>query len=225
MRILVAEDEAGVSAFLRRGLREAGYAVDMALDGREALDFLRTTSYDLVVLDILLPRADGIAVLKEARAHGLTAPVILLTARSQVGDRVKGLDSGADDYLTKPFAFAELLARIRALLRRPPALTGAVLRVGEVEMDVANRDVRVCGEPLELSPREFSLLELFLRHPGQVLTRTQIAEHLWDASAVVGTNVIDVYVGYLRKKVDRGRTPSFLQTVRGVGYRAGSRAP
>jgi DNA-binding response OmpR family regulator len=221
MRILVAEDEKGVAAFLRQGLKEAGYAVDIARDGREALDFLDTVEYDLVVLDIMLPRIDGIAVLRQARSRRMRVPILLLTARDEVSDKVNGLDSGADDYLTKPFAFPELLARIRALLRRPPPETGTMLRVEDVEMDVARREVKRGGEGLELSPREFSLLELFMRHPGQVLTRTQISEHVWENSFCTGTNVIDVYVGYLRRKIDAGRSPTLIRTVRGVGYRMG----
>jgi DNA-binding response OmpR family regulator len=220
MRILVAEDEKGVAAFLKQGLKEAGYAVDVARDGQEALDCLETVSYDLVVLDIMLPRLDGIEVLRQARARRRKLPVLLLTARDELDDKVKGLDAGADDYLTKPFAFPELLARIRALLRRPPPQTGTELRLEDLEMDVARRTVKRGGENLELSPREFSLLELFLRHPGQVLTRTQISEHVWENSFSTGTNVVDVYVGYLRRKLDAGRVP-LLQTVRGVGYRLG----
>jgi DNA-binding response OmpR family regulator len=221
VRILVAEDEKGVAGFLKQGLKEAGYAVDVARDGREAWGFLQTVSYDLVMLDIMLPGQDGIAVLRQARARGLRAPVLLLTARDDVGDKVKGLDAGADDYLTKPFAFPELLARIRALLRRPPPQTGTELRLEDLEMDLARRTVKRGGESLELSPREFSLLELFLRHPGQVLTRTQISEHVWENSFSTGTNVVDVYVGYLRRKLEAGRSP-LLHTVRGVGYRLGS---
>jgi DNA-binding response OmpR family regulator len=220
MRILVAEDEKAVAAFLKQGLKEAGYAVDLARDGQEALDHLETVSYDLVVLDIMLPRLDGIGVLRQARARRLKTPVLLLTARDEVGDKVKGLDAGADDYLTKPFAFPELLARIRALLRRPPPQTGTELRLEDLEMDLTRRTVKRGGESLELSPREFALLELFLRHPGQVLTRTQISEHVWENSFSTGTNVVDVYVGYLRRKLDAGRV-ALLQTVRGVGYRLG----
>jgi DNA-binding response OmpR family regulator len=203
MRILVAEDEKGVAAFLKQGLKEAGYAVDVAHDGQEALDCLETVSYDLVVLDIMLPRLDGIEVLRQARARRRKLPVLLLTARDELDDKVKGLD-----------------ARIRALLRRPPPQTGTELRLEDLEMDVARRTVKRGGENLELSPREFSLLELFLRHPGQVLTRTQISEHVWENSFSTGTNVVDVYVGYLRRKLDAGRVP-LLQTVRGVGYRLG----
>lgn len=223
MRILVAEDENGVAAFLRQGLREAGYTVDVARDGREAIDRLGGLDYDLAVLDVMLPRADGIEVLKRARRAGVRVPIILLTARGEPGDKVRGLDAGADDYLTKPFSFPELLARIRALLRRPPQQTGTLLTVADIEMDVARREVRKGGTLIDLSPRELSLLELLMRHPGQVLTRTQISDHVWENNFSTGTNVVDVYIGYLRRKLDGGR-PSIIQTVRGVGYRAGRRA-
>jgi DNA-binding response OmpR family regulator len=225
LRILVAEDERGVAAFLRQGLREAGYAVDVARDGQDAMDFLRGMEYDLVVLDIMLPRADGFEVVKQARSRGSRVPIILLTARGELGDKVRGLDAGADDYLTKPFSFPELLARIRALLRRPPQRLGTLLTISDIEMDVARREVRRAGTLIELSPRELSLLELFMRHPGQVLSRTQISDHVWENNFSTGTNVVDVYIGYLRRKIDRGRRPSIIQTVRGIGYRAGEPAP
>ena len=225
MRVLVAEDEAGVAAFLRQGLKEAGYAVDVARDGREALDFLDSVEYDLIVLDIMMPRLDGTGVLREIRSRGTSTPVILLTARDEIGDRVRGLDAGADDYLTKPFAFPELLARARALLRRPEIRHGAVLRTGNLRMDVAHREVTVDGGRLDLSPREFALLEFLLRHPDQVLTRTQIVEHVWENNFYTGTNVVDVYIGYLRRKIGRGRPTSLIQTVRGVGYRMADEVP
>jgi DNA-binding response OmpR family regulator len=219
MRILVAEDEKGVASFLRQGLREAGYAVDIAQDGGEALSLLETIEYDLIILDIMLPRVDGITLLRKARSLRVRVPILLLTAKSEVADRVNGLDAGADDYLTKPFAFQELLARIRALLRRPPESTGPMLRVENVEMDLPRRQVMMGGQIITLSPREYSLLELFLRHPGQVFSRTQISEHAWENSFELGTNVVDVYVGYLRRKIDAGRAVPLIQTVRGVGYR------
>jgi DNA-binding response OmpR family regulator len=223
MRILVAEDEKGVAAFLKQGLREAGYAVDVVHDGQEAMDALRGIDYDLVVLDIMLPRADGISVVKQARSRGARVPIILLRARGELGDKVKGLDAGADDYLTKPFSFPELLARVRALLRRPPQQIGTLLKVADIEMDVARREVRRAGALIDLSPRELSLLELFMRHPGQVLSRTQISDHVWENNFSTGTNVVDVYIGYLRRKIDGSRLPSLIQTVRGVGYRIGER--
>jgi DNA-binding response OmpR family regulator len=225
MRVLVAEDEKGVADFLRQGLREAGYAVDVARDGTEALDLMRRRGHDLVILDVLMPGIDGVTALRKARSRGMRAPVILLTARDEVRDKVNGLDSGADDYITKPFAFPELLARIRALLRRPPVPAGTVLRAQGIHMDVARHEVTVDGCAVELSPREYALLELFMRHPDQVLTRAQIAQAVWESSFCTGTNVVDVYVGYLRRKLGRTRTGSLVQTVRGMGYRLRGRSP
>ncbi|HET8628036.1 MAG TPA: response regulator transcription factor [Thermomicrobiales bacterium] len=219
MRLLVVEDEPGIAQFIRQGLGEAGYAVDVAGDGEEGLAYLDVAEYDLLVLDLLLPRLDGLRLLRAARARGLRAPVLLLTARDTVEDRVAGLDAGADDYLVKPFAFPELLARVRALLRRPPLQADPVLRVADLELDTVRREVRRAGRPIDLSPREFALLEYLLRHPGQVLTRTQIAERLWSLDRYTESNVVDVYIGYLRRKVDRGFDRPLIQTVRGVGYR------
>jgi heavy metal response regulator len=219
MRILVVEDEAGVAGFVKQGLTEAGYVVDVARDGSEGLEYALAFEYDVVVLDIMLPKMNGLDVLREMRNTRVKVPVLLLTARDGVDDRVKGLDVGADDYLVKPFAFPELLARIRALLRRPPLQSGNLLGMKDLEMDVARREVRRAGKNIELSPREFSLLELLLRHPNQVLTRTQIIEHVWNFDFYSDTNVVDVYIGYLRRKIDRGFVPPLIQTVRGVGYR------
>jgi DNA-binding response OmpR family regulator len=219
MRILIVEDETGVAGFVRQGLTEAGYAVDVAHDGAEGLEYVLAFEYDAVVLDIMLPKMNGLDVLREMRNKRAKAPVLLLTARDRVDDRVHGLDVGADDYLVKPFAFPELLARIRALLRRPPLQTGTLLGVGDLEMDLTRREVRRAGRAIELSPREFSLLELLLRHPNQVLTRTQIIEHVWNFDFYSDTNVVDVYIGYLRRKIDHGSACPVIQTVRGVGYR------
>lgn len=219
MRILLVEDEPGVSRFIRQGLSEAGYAVDWVADGREGLEFALSAEYDAIILDIMLPGLDGFELLSRARGRGVRAPVLLLTARDQLDDRVRGLDRGADDYLVKPFAFPELLARLRALLRRPPLQTGTVLAHADLEMDLAARTVRRGGRPIELSPREYSLLELLLRHPGQVLSRTQILEHVWNFDFYGDTNVVDVYIGYLRRKLDRDFDVPLIQTVRGVGYR------
>ena len=219
MRILIVEDEAGVAGFVKQGLTEAGYAVDVARNGADGLEYALAFEYDTVVLDILLPKMNGLDVLREMREKRVQAPVLLLTARDGVDDRVKGLDIGADDYLVKPFAFPELLARIRALLRRPPLQSGNLLGMNDLEMDVTQREVRRAGKSIELSPREFSLLELLLRHPNQVLTRTQIIEHVWNFDFYSETNVVDVYIGYLRRKIDRGFVPPLIQTVRGVGYR------
>ena len=219
MRILVVEDEAGVAGFVEQGLTEAGYAVDVARDGSEGLEYALAFEYDVMVLDIMLPKMNGLDLLHEIRDKRVKAPVLLLTARDGVDDRVKGLDVGADDYLVKPFAFPELLARIRALLRRPPLQSGNLLSMNDLEMDVTRREVRRAGKKIELSPREFSLLELLLRHPNQVLTRTQIVEHVWNFDFYGDTNVVDVYIGYLRRKIDSGFVPPLIQTVRGVGYR------
>jgi heavy metal response regulator len=219
MRILVVEDEPGIARFIRQGLSEAGYAVDVASDGEEGLDYALAAPYDLLVLDILLPKMDGLRLLRELRERGMRTPVLLLTARDTVEDRVQGLDSGADDYLVKPFAFPELLARVRALLRRPPLQSNPVLRVGDLELDTVRREVRRAGRRIDLSPREFSLLEYLMRHPNQVLTRTQIAEHIWNFDFYAESNVVDVYIGYLRRKIDRGFDRPLIHTVRGVGYR------
>lgn len=219
MRVLVIEDEPGIAQFVCQGLTEAGYAVDMALDGELGLSYALAAEYDLIVLDILLPRLGGLQLLEKLRSQSIKAPVLLLTALDGVEDRVRGLEAGADDYLVKPFAFSELLARIRALLRRPPLQVDTVLRVGELEMDTAKREVRRAGSLIELSQREFAVLEYLMRHPSQVLTRTQIAEHVWNFDFFNESNVVDVYVGYLRRKLDKGFNKSVIQTLRGMGYR------
>ncbi|WP_374688236.1 response regulator [Promineifilum sp.] len=219
MRILVVEDEPGIARFIRQGLTEAGYAVDLAEDGREGLDYALAANYDVLVLDIMLPRMNGLDLLRELRRRGDKTPTLILTARDTVDHRVEGLDTGADDYLVKPFAFPELLARVRALLRRPPLQMGTTLHIGDLEMDTATREVRRSGHPIELSPREFAILEYLMRHPGQVLTRTQIGEHVWNFDFYNESNVIDVYVGYLRRKIDNGHALPLIHTVRGVGYR------
>jgi len=219
MRILVVEDESSIAQFIFQGLREADYVVDVARSGPEGLDFALAAEYDLLILDIMLPGMDGLSLVKELRKRSYTTPVLLLTARDSVEDRVKGLDAGSDDYLTKPFAFPELLARVRALLRRPPLQTGSVLHLADLEMDTLSREVRRSGQLIELSQREYTLLNYLLRHPRQVLTRTQIAEHIWNFDFVSDSNVIDVYIGYLRRKLDRGFSPPLIHTVRGAGYR------
>jgi DNA-binding response OmpR family regulator len=219
MRVLVVEDEPSISGFLNQGLTEAGYAVDLARDGEEGFAFATLSEYDAVVLDIMLPNKDGLTMLRQLRGRDIITPVLVLTARDALEDRVRGLDWGADDYLVKPFAFAELLARLRALLRRPPLLTAVKLRIADLELDVASRDVKRVGRVIELSPREFSLLEYLMRHPEQVLTRTQIAEHIWNFDYYGGSNVVDVYIGYLRRKISRADERQLIHTVRGVGYR------
>jgi heavy metal response regulator len=218
VRLLVVEDEPKVASFIQKGLEEEGYAVDVAADGEEGLALALAGVYDLIILDIRLPKMDGLRVLQLLRQDNLTTPVLLLTVRATIEDKVLGLDAGADDYLTKPFAFQELVARVRALLRRRAEAGPTILQVGDLSLDPARRTVARGGERIDLTPREFTLLDYFMRHPGRVLTRTMIAEHVWDYSFDTSTNVIDVYVNYLRKKIDAGREPKLLHTVRGVGY-------
>jgi heavy metal response regulator len=218
MRILVVEDEKKVASFIKKGLEEEGYAVDVAADGEEGLAMALARVHDLLILDIRLPKMDGLRVLQALRQDHVTAPVLLLTVRATIEDKVLGLDAGADDYLTKPFAFQELVARVRALLRRRAEADPTVLQIGDLRLDPARRLVCRGGEKIDLTPREFALLDYFMRNPGRVLTRTMIAEHVWDYSFDTSTNVIDVYVNYLRKKIDTARAPRLLHTVRGVGY-------
>lgn len=218
MRVLLVEDEKGVARFVRQGMTEAGYAVDVAYDGAEGIGYARAGTYDLLVLDILLPEMSGIDILKELRKRGDKTPAILLTARDGVGDKIAGLDAGADDYIVKPFAFPELLARIRALMRRPPRREESVLSFADLEMDLGRHEVRRAGRSIDLSPKEFMLLEVLLRHPQQVLTRVQIMEYVWNFDFSSETNVIDVYIGYLRRKIDRGFDKKLIRTVRGLGY-------
>ncbi|SDJ37423.1 two-component system, OmpR family, response regulator [Frankineae bacterium MT45] len=219
MRILVAEDDVRMASMLRRGLTEDGYTVDVVGDGSEAIWRATEHDYDAVVLDLMLPGADGFEVCRALRSANRWAPVLLLTARTEVADRVRGLDSGADDYLPKPFSFSELSARLRALMRRGSNPRPAVLSAGDLSLDPAAREAWRGEVLLELSPREFSLLELFLRHPGQVLSRTRILDHVWDFAYDGGSNVVDQYVAYLRRKIDRPFAVEQLETVRGAGYR------
>jgi DNA-binding response OmpR family regulator len=218
MRILVVEDERKAAGVLRRGLEEQGYAVDLAYDGEEGQVLAEVEPYDLVILDVMLPLRDGLAVCRRLREHGKNMPILMLTARDTVDDRVGGLDSGADDYLVKPFAFRELLARVRALLRRDSFSKETVLRVGNLELDTSQRIVRRAGKEIELTSKEYAIIEYFMRNPNQVLTRTQIAEHIWDYDFVAMSNVIDVYIGSLRRKLG-DKSQCLLRTVRGAGYR------
>ncbi len=217
MRVLVVEDHPRMSDLLRRSLIEAGMAVDTAADARDGLWLAAENDYDAVVLDLGLPDLDGLEVLDRLRADGCWTPVLVLTARDAVPSRVAGLDAGADDYLTKPFALPELLARLRALQRRAPAERPAVLRVGDLALDPATRQVTRADVPIALTAKEFALLEVFMRRPGEVLSKTYLVEHVWDMALDVDTNVVEVYVGYLRRK---GCGP--LVTVRGAGYRLGT---
>jgi DNA-binding response OmpR family regulator len=219
MRVLVVEDELKLAAVLRRGLQEQGYAVDVANDGEEGLLLAEQETYDLILLDLLLPGLDGLSVCRRLRAGRHHVPVLMLTARDAVDDRVAGLDSGADDYLIKPFSFRELLARVRALLRRDALARDPVLSVADLEVNTVTREVRRAGRLIELTGKEYAILEYFLRNPNRVLTRTQIAEHVWDYGFVAMSNVVDVYVGCLRRKLDNHHEqPRLLQTVRGAGY-------
>jgi len=219
MRILVVEDERKVASFIRQGLEEEGYAVDVAPDGATAVDLaLGGTPYDLVVLDVMLPQRDGFAVLRELRAHHMGAPVLMLTARDRVPDRVTGLDLGADDYLTKPFVFEEFVARVRALLRRATAQRTPILQLADLRLDPATRQVTRAGRTITLTAREYALLEYFLRNVGRVLTRPMLAEHVWGIDFDPESNVIDVYVGYLRRKIDLPGETRLLHTTRGTGY-------
>ena len=219
MRVLVVEDEVKMGGLLKRGLTEEGHAVDLARTGDDALWMAAAVDYDAIVLDVMLPGRDGFAVCRELRERGIWTPVLMLTARGAVRDRVDGLDAGADDYLAKPFAFAELLARLRALARRGGAERPAVLEAGDLRLDPATRVVRRGDEEIALSAKEFALLETFMRRPGEVLSRYQLLEHVWDFDYENRSNVVDVYVRYLREKVDRPFGRDSIETVRGVGYR------
>jgi two-component system, OmpR family, response regulator len=219
MRLLVVEDESRLALLLKRGLEEQGYAVDVSGDGAEALWLAGETAYDTIVLDVMLPSLDGLELTRRLRAKRQWTPVLLLTARDAIDDRVSGLDAGADDYLVKPFSFAELLARVRALVRRPRVERPTVLQVGDLRLDPARRRAWRAEAELDLSPKEFALLELFLAHPGEVLTRGRILEHVWDFAYDPTSNVVDQYVAYLRRKVDRPFGRADLETVRGFGYR------
>jgi two-component system copper resistance phosphate regulon response regulator CusR len=218
MKILVVEDEKKTSTYLQRGLTENGFVVDVADQGDEGLHLARTGAYDLVILDVLLPVRDGWSVLSELRRAGPPTPVIFLTARDSVTDRVKGLELGSDDYLVKPFAFSELLARVRTLLRRGPARPVEFLHVGDLEIDLLRHRASRAGRKLELTPKEFLLLEFLARRAGEVLSRTLIAEQVWDLNFDGGTNVVDVHVRRLRSKVDDPSERKLIHTVRGVGY-------
>jgi heavy metal response regulator len=218
MRILLIEDEKKVARFISKGLTEESYAVDVAYDGEEGLFLAEVNDYDLIILDIMLPKKDGFEVLKSLRNQGFKIPVIMLTARDEIESKVQGLDLGADDYMTKPFAFSELMARIRAILRRKQEKADNRLQIGDLIIDAVTRTVTRGNKPVELTNKEYALLEYFIRNPGRVLSRTMIAEHVWDYQFDPMTNVIDVYVNYLRQKIDRGFEKKLIHTIRGVGY-------
>jgi two-component system OmpR family response regulator len=219
MRVLVVEDEVKMAALIRRGLSEQGLAVDVAASGEDALVKAGAASYDAIVLDVILPGIDGFETCRKLRTDGIWSPVLMLTARGALEDRVAGLDGGADDYLTKPFSFAELLARLRALVRRGQSERPALIEVGDLRLDPATRQVWRGDTEIELSAKEFTLLEAFMRHPGSVLTRTQLLEQAWEYDFEHRSNVIEVYIRYLRRKIDIPFGVTSLETIRGAGYR------
>lgn len=218
MRVLVVEDELKMARSLRRGLEQDGYAVDVCGDGNEAFRRGLDNDYDAIVLDVMLPGRDGFSVCRDLRSRGRWAPILMLTARDAVEDRIRGLDVGADDYLVKPFAFGELLARVRAMVRRGTPERPATLTIGEITLDPATHVVHHGDTPVDLTPKEFALLQFLMRHPGEVLGRSRILEHVWDINYDGFSNVVDVYVGYLRRKIDLPFGTSLIRTVRGVGY-------
>jgi DNA-binding response OmpR family regulator len=218
-RVLVVEDEWRLAGVLEETLSGAQYTVDLASDGEEALDFARTTTYDAVVLDVLLPRVDGLEVCRRLRAGGSLTPILLLTARDAEVDKIVGLDSGADDYLTKPFAFGELLARLRALLRRNAAQKAGVLRLSELTLDPATRVVRWCGEAITMTARDYRVLETLMRHPGWVVSREAMIESVWGFGCSDSSNLVEVYIRRLRRKLEEHGAPPLIRTVRGAGYR------
>jgi two-component system OmpR family response regulator len=226
MRALVVEDDATIAEFVARGLREAGFAVDRAADGDAALDCTKAQAYDVAIVDVMLPRRDGLALIDEMRRRGSTTPVLILSARRSVDDRVKGLQAGGDDYLTKPFAFAELLARVQALMRRATRTPDpTTLTVEDLVLDLLSRRVTRAGKPIDVRPREFALLEYLMRNAGRVVSKTMILSHVWEYNFDPQTNIVDVLVSRLREKIDRPFEKKLLQTVRGVGYLLGGAAP
>lgn len=221
MRILLVEDDTGVADFICQGLREAGHTVDHAADGKDGLFMATSESYDILIVDRMLPSVDGLSIVRTLRASEDQTPILILSALGQVDDRVKGLQAGGDDYLTKPFAFSELEARLDALARRSRgvASTETVLHVGPLELDLLSREVKRDNQPIELQPRDFQLLEYLMRHAGQVVTRTMLLEHVWDYHFDPQTNVIDVHISRLRSKIDKGFDQPLIHTIRGAGYK------
>jgi two-component system OmpR family response regulator len=219
MRLLVVEDSPKMASLLRRGLTEEGYAVDVVSNGVDGVWLATEESFDAILLDVVLPDIDGFEVCRRLRRAGRWAPLLMLTARDDVSDRVRGLDAGADDYLTKPFAFEELFARVRSLVRRGPHEQSPLLEIGDLLLDPAEHSVRRGSQPVNLTPKEFALLQYFMQHPSEALTRARLLEHVWDFAFDGDPNIVDVYVGYLREKIDRPFGRASLETVRGVGYR------
>jgi len=218
MRILVVEDEKKIANFIKRGLKEEGYAVDAAEDGEQGYFMATTQDYDLIVLDLMLPKIDGLTLCRKLRGEKVPSSILILTAKDTVKDKVSGLDSGADEYITKPFAFEEFLARVRVLLRKREGSASTKLTAGELSLDLVTHKVSRGGKEIELTAKEYALLEYFMRNAGSCVTRTMISEHVWDMNFDSFTNVIDVYVNYLRKKLDSGPGKKLIQTVRGRGY-------
>ncbi len=225
LKILIVEDDAQVSHFIQKGLREEGHAVDVSANGEDGGFLAEVNDYDLIILDVMLPKKNGVSVCRELREHGVNTPVLMLTARDSVEDRVRGLDAGADDYLVKPFAFEELVARVRALLRRRSDSKSPILRIADLELNPISRAVTRGGKPVRLTTKEYALLEYMLRNPGKVLSRTLIGEHVWDMNFDPESNVIDVYVSHLRAKVDKGHDKPLIHTMRGQGYMLSEEAP
>lgn len=219
MRILIAEDDKKVAHFIEKGLKEERYAVDVCYDGEEAVFLSEINPYDVIILDIMLPKKNGFAVCREIRKNGVLTPVIMLTARSQVQDRVRGLQEGADDYLSKPFAFEELLARVQALLRRSHDYKSKTLKVGDLELDLVSRKVTREGKSISLTGREYALLEYLMRNKGRIVTQTMIIEHVWDMNYEGMSNIVNVYINHLREKIDKDFPITYIHTIRGVGYK------
>ena len=218
MRLLVVEDEPSLLSIITKRLKEEGYGVDSARDGREGENYISSAEYDCIILDIMIPFQDGLTLLRKIRAKNISAPVLLLTAKDSVEDRVTGLDTGADDYLVKPFSFDELLARVRAMLRRHKDKKNTVLSVGDLEMNTITREVQRGGKAIELTSKEYSILEYFLRNKNRVLTKSQIAEHVWNYDFEYNSNIVEVYVRYLRRKMDEEFKNKLIHTIRGGGY-------
>ncbi|MDD5457505.1 MAG: response regulator transcription factor [Candidatus Margulisbacteria bacterium] len=218
MNILVIEDEKKIAAFIKQGLKEEGYVVSVVTDGEQGYNAVRTNKFDLIILDLMLPKIDGLTLCKKLRQENFFTPIIMLTAKDAVKDKVAGLDAGANDYLAKPFAFEELLARIRAILRKTDVRQETVLTIGDLSMDLLSHKVSRAGKEIVLTTKEFSLLEYLMRNAGTIVTRTMISEHVWDINFDTDTNVIDVYINYLRRKVDQGFETRIIHTIRGRGY-------
>jgi DNA-binding response OmpR family regulator len=218
MHILVIEDEKKIASFIKRGLKEEGYTVDLAEDGEQGYFLATTQEYDLIVLDLIIPKIEGISLCRKLRQEKVMIPILVLTAKDTIKDKVLGLDSGADDYLTKPFAFEEFLARVRAILRKRDSQTATKLQVGDLVLDLLSHNVTRSGKEILLTSREYALLEYLMRHAGTVVTRTMISEHVWETDFDTFTNIIDVYINYLRKKIDHGHEKKLISTIRGRGY-------